>query len=164
MKLWKSLSRILSGAAVLLFLLCVYCAAGTRLQVRIVQERIVPAQELPTLFTQVIEELSAGAHADSRFLPLPESRSPEDYALVELTLRAGSFGLLPCEWITAGVTPLPGDIALVRSSLPDIGPLGRAEERIYLLCEKHNAQTGHRAWITYYAFGIHMYKDALPAA
>ncbi len=155
----KTLAKCLGSVALVLVLMAAWFVLGARLQVSVVNETIVPASEEPELFAQAMADLRSGALGGDVFVSAPE-KDISEYSFVILEMRVGSFGLLPCEWITAGVTPLPGDIALVQKEIPDVGPLGRARAEICILADAAAAQTGHGAWIEYYAFGIHTYRDA----
>ena len=155
----KNLAKCLGACALVLAVLFAYFIAGAHLQVSVSNETVVPASDYAELFAQTMERLSTGELADRQF-KAPDSEDIADYAFIVADLSVGSFGLLPCEWIEVGVTPLAGDIALAFGDVPDIPPLGRAKTQLFILAKAGEAQTGHGVWIEYYAYGVHMTADA----
>ncbi len=155
----KTLARCLGAIALVLAVLFAYLVAGAHLQVSITNEEAVPAAEYAELFAQTMERMRSGEFADRQFRAAP-SEDISDYVFIVTDLSVGSFGLLPCEWLRAGVTPLEGDIVLAYNDLPDIPPLGRAKAQVFLLAEAGSARTGHGVWIEYYAYGVPMTADA----
>jgi len=155
----KTLAKCLGAIALVLAVLFAYLVAGTRLQVSVSNESIVPAAEYAQLFAQTMEGLRSGELAERQF-SAAETEDIADYVFIVADLSVGSFGLLPCEWIRAGVTPMAGDVALAYNDVPDVPPLGRAKAQLFILAQADRAQTGHGVWIEYYAYGIRMNADA----
>jgi len=155
----KTIAKTLGSIALVLIVVLVYLVAGTRLQVSAANETIIPAAQEPERFAQALRSVKSGEAGDRLYGALG-SENIEDYCFITLDVKIGSFGLLPCEWITAGVSPLEGDIALVEYELPDAKPLSRSTTSIWILADAQRAQTGHHVWIEYYAFGYKTYLDA----
>ena len=155
----KMLAKCLGAVTLVLVVIFAYLVAGTRLQVSATNETIIPAAEQKELFEQAMRSIHAGEMDDRLYTAAPQG-DIDDYVFITIDVSVGSFGLLPCEWITAGVSPLEGDIALIRNRLPDAQPLSRQKGQIILLAEADKAQTGHHVWIEYYAFGYRTYADA----
>lgn len=131
----KQLAKVLGVISVILALIAAYLFAGTHLQVRVTETQIVAASEQPELFAASVSRLANGELGDRAYTQnIPESA--DDCCFVRIRVNVRSFGLLPCEWITAGVTPLAGDIALVESRVPDIGALASRQVDLWLLAEK----------------------------
>ena len=158
----KQLAKVLGVISVILALIAAYLFAGTHLQVRVTETQIVAASEQPELFAASVSRLANGELGDRAYTQnVPESA--DDCCFVRIRLNVRSFGLLPCEWITAGVTPLAGDIALVESRVPDIGALASRQVDLWLLAEKGAAADGRGVWIDYYAFGSPTYAESQDA-
>ncbi len=155
----KTLAKCLGAIALVLAVLFAYLVAGAHLQVSLASEAVVPASDYAELFAQTMEGLATGELADRQFRA-PDSEDIGDYCFIVADLSVGSFGLLPCEWIEAGVTPLPGDIVLAYNDVPDVPPLGRSKAQLFILARADAAQTGHGVWIEYYAYGMRMTADA----
>jgi len=155
----KTFAKTMGALALVLAVILAYLVAGTRLQTSASNERIIPAVQESERFEQALRTVKSGAAGDRQYGVIG-SDNIEDYCFVVLDITVGSFGLLPCEWVTAGITPMEGDIALVEADLPDIRPLSRSTTTIYILADAQKAQTGHHAWIEYYAFGYKTFADA----
>jgi len=155
----KMLAKSIGSVALVLAVIFAYLVAGTRLQVASGNERIVPAAQEPERFAQAVRAIESGQTGDRLYAAAPTGNIDE-YCFIALDITVGSFGLLPCEWITAGIAPMEGDIALVEFDLPDAEPLSRRTTTVWILADAEKAQTGHRAWIEYYAFGYRTYADA----
>lgn len=155
----KMLAKCLGAVTLVLAVIFAYLVAGTRLQVSASNETIIPAAEHSELFEQTMRAVRAGEMGDRLYSAAPQG-DIDDYVFITIDVSVGSFGLLPCEWITAGVSPMEGDIALIQNRLPDAQPLGRQKGQIILLAEADRAQTGHHVWIEYYALGYRTYADA----
>ena len=155
----KMLAKCLGSVALVLAVIFAYLIAGTRLQVTISNEEIIPASQESELFYQALREIESGALGDRQYASL-SGTDIDRYSFIALDLSIGSFGLLPCEWVRAGIAPKEGDVALLSSDLPDVQPLSRVKARLWILTEADRAQTGHSAWIEYYAFGYQVFADA----
>lgn len=155
----KTLSKCLAAVALVVAVIFAYLVAGTRLQVSVYNEYVVPAAQESERFARAQRSIQSGETGDRLYSAAPQG-DIDDYVFIVLEMSVRSFGMLPCEWISAGVTPLPGDIALIENDVADLGPLGRTSAQIWILADKQTAQTGHGAWIDYYAFGIRSYADA----
>lgn len=155
----KQLAKVLGVISVIFALIAAYLFAGAHLQLRVTETQIVAASEQPELFAASVRKLANGELGDRAYTQnVPESI--DDCCFVRIRLNVRSFGLLPCEWITAGVTPLAGDIALVESRVPDIDALGSRQVDLWLLAEKGAVAEGRGVWIDYYAFGSPTYAEA----
>lgn len=155
----KILAKYLSSVALVLAVIFACLVAGTRLQVSVCAENIIPAAQESERYEEALRQIESGALGNRLYSAVPQG-DMDDYVFVVLDLSVRSFGLLPCEWITAGVTPLAGDIALIENSVPDVRSPGRSTAQIWILADAQTAQTGHGVWIEYYAFGVHTYADA----
>ena len=155
----KTLAKCLGSVALVLAVIFIYLIAGTRLQVSASNETVIPASQESERFEKAIRSIESGEMGDRLYTAAPKG-DIDDYSFIVLDLSVGSFGVLPCEWITAGISPLEGDIALVEHTVPDVEPLSRVKTQIWILAETDRAQTGHSVWIEYYAFGYKTYADA----
>lgn len=155
----KMLAKCLGSVTLVIAVIFAYLVAGTRLQVSVTAETIIPAAQESERFEQALRSIQSGEAGDRLYGAAPQG-TIDDYSFIVLDLSVGSFGLLPCEWITAGISPMEGDIALIEYTVPDVGPLSRVKTQIWILAAADKAQTGHSAWIEYYAFGYKTYADA----
>ena len=156
----KTLAKSLGSVALVLAVAFAYLVFGARLQVSLLSENVVPAAAYPEVFEKTMEDIRTGVLTD-RVYGDAGAGSIEDYCFVEMRLTARSFGLLPCQWVVVRVTPMPGDIALATEEMPDVAPLSRSEATVLVLAKADSVQTGHAAWIEYYAFGARSYADAV---
>lgn len=155
----KTLAKTLGAMLLVIALLAVYLIWGARLSVSVTNEYVVPASEMADEFESAMERISSGEIEDKCWFR-PVSMDIEDYSFVVMEVTARSRGMLPCEWITAGITPLEGDHVLVSDRLDDIGAFGSSTGRILLLSDASTASTGHSLWLNYYAFGIKTCAEA----
>ncbi|MDO4739448.1 MAG: hypothetical protein Q4A66_02165 [Eubacteriales bacterium] len=155
----KTLAKSLGAMALVLTVIFAYLVAGTRLQVSSSNETIIPAAQESERFEQAVRAIESGEIGDRLYSAGPIGDISE-YSFITMDITVSSFGLLPCEWIRAGVAPLEGDVALVECELPDADLLSRNTTRIWILARSDSASTGHSAWIEYYAFGYKTYADA----
>lgn len=157
----KKLAKCLGSVTLILIVIFAYLVAGTRLMVSVTGETIIPAAQESERFAQALRKIKDGAIDDKLYTSVP-TEDINEYSFIVLDLSIRSFGLLPCEWIQAGIAPMQGDIALVEADISDVGPLSRETPSLWILAEAGKAQTGHRAWIEYYAFGYPTVVDAKP--
>lgn len=155
----KMLAKCLGSVALVLAVIFAYLVAGVRLQASASNEIVIPAAQEQARFEDAMRRIESGELGGRLYGSVPQG-DIDDYSFIVIDLSVGSFGLLPCEWITAGVSPLEGDIALVEYAVPDVEPLSRVSKQIWILAEADKAQTGHSVWIEYYAFGYKTYADA----
>ncbi len=149
------LTKVLTGItmAVLVFLLI--ALYGAVLQVRLVSFEAVSAAETPERFNQ----LYAAARRDdmgSDLYKRPASEDAADYNLITITLQVKNAGVLPAEWLSFQLSPLPGDVALFAGEATDIGPFGTQTITITLLSEVEAETDRREVWAEYYVFGRKM--------
>ncbi len=155
----KTLAKTLAVLTLIAAVTLTWLIWGAHLRLTVISEDIIAASDHPEEFEKAVARLGSG-ELDAVCWRKPASLEIEDYSFIVITAEARSYGILPCEWITAGVSPLEGDYVLLNDRFDDIRALGSSKADIVILADSSLAAKGHKVWAEYYAFGIKTYSEA----
>lgn len=104
---------------------------------------------------QAFENLLSAAHIGSTDVSVYSdiSGTADQYSFVTYTLRLRNGNILPAEWLQIHLTPQPGDVLLVKSTVEDVPGLSEKLLTVVLLTERSTASYARTAALTYYVYG-----------
>lgn len=147
-----------------LALLCLgvflYGYAGTHLDLRVSQVRVLSTADYPEEFGRLQRLHSLGAVRGTVYDQAPLGQAGE-YVILQYSLVASNKGLIKAEMLEAQIMPLPGDVLSysqkeaqgqdVNLSI-EVLPGQQTQMMVYLLCKK-DANPARGIQVSYYIWG-----------